>query len=92
MEFSQSTSCPQAEILLVQGLIQTAALLYNHQRRKVRGVTNQWAKLTPKLEPWDVAWGFDIAQHVKNISVFFHDVDEWQQTYENVRLPTIDKE
>ncbi len=83
---------PQAEILLVQGLIQTAALLYNHQRRKVRGVTNQWAKLTPKLEPWDVAWGFDIAQHVKNISVFFHDVDEWQQTYENVRLPTIDKE
>ena len=27
---------PQAEILLVQGLIQTAALLYNHQRRKVR--------------------------------------------------------
>ena len=82
---------PAAEILLVQGLIQTAALLYNH-RKKDAVCTNQWAKLTPKLEPWDVAWGFDIAQHVKNISVFFHDVDEWQQTYENVRLPTTDND
>lgn len=82
---------PQREILLVQGLIQTAALLYNHQRRKERGVTNQWAKLTPKLESWKVAWGFDIEQHVENISVFFRDVGEWQQTYENVRLPRIDE-
>tara|TARA_Y100000766_G_scaffold157589_1_gene135380 strand:- start:1077 stop:1469 length:393 start_codon:yes stop_codon:yes gene_type:complete len=77
----------QAEVLLIQGLIQTAALLFNHQRQKARGVTNQWGKLVPKLEAWDTAWGFDIKQHVSNISVFVEDVDTWQQTYENVRLP-----
>ena len=32
---------PRPEILGVQGLIQTAALLYNHQREKRRGVLNQ---------------------------------------------------
>ena len=78
----------QSEILLVQGLIQTAALLYNHQRKKARGVTNQWEKLTPKLEAWKTAWGFDIEQHLRNISVYVEDVDDWQQTYESVRLPT----
>ena len=76
-----------SEILLVQGLIQTAALLYNHQRKKSRGVANQWSKLTPKLAPWKIAWGFDIEQHVENISVYAEDVDLWQQTYENMKLP-----
>ena len=44
------------EILLIQGLIQTAALLYNHQRKKSRGVRNQWEKLVPKLAPWFVVF------------------------------------
>ena len=35
----------------VQGIIQIAAMLLNHQRRKVRGVTNLWTKASAKLEP-----------------------------------------
>ena len=81
----------KGEILLIQGLIQTAALLYNHQRKKSRGVTNQWEKLVPKLSPWHTAWGFDIEQHVKNISKFVEDVDIWQQTYEGMKLPITDE-
>ena len=81
----------RGEILLIQGLIQTAALLFNHQRRKSRGVTSQWDKLTPKLSPWKTAWGIDIEQHVKNIAVFVDDVGVWQRTYDSVRLPTTDE-
>ena len=81
----------QSEVLLIQGLIQTAALLYNHQRKKARGVTNQWAKLVPKLSSWNHAWGFDIKQHVANISVFADDVDVWEQTYESIRLPVVEE-
>lgn len=77
----------KSEVLLVQGLIQTAALLYNHQRQKSRGVTNQWEKLIPKLSSWKTAWGFDIEQHVENIGIYVEDVGIWQQTYENMSLP-----
>ena len=35
----------------VQGIIQIAAMLLNHQRRKARGVTNLWTKASAKLEP-----------------------------------------
>tara|TARA_B100001996_G_C18385462_1_gene486981 strand:- start:187 stop:579 length:393 start_codon:yes stop_codon:yes gene_type:complete len=77
----------KSEVLLVQGLIQTAALLYNHQRQKSRGVTNQWEKLIPKLSSWKTAWGFDIEQHVENIGIYVEDVGIWQQTYENMILP-----
>ncbi len=77
----------KSEVLLIQGLIQTAALLYNHQRQKSRGVTNQWKKLVPKLSSWKTAWGFDIEQHVENIAVYVEDVGIWQQTYENMSLP-----
>ena len=89
MEFSQEGMLLKAEILLIQGLIQTAALLYNHQRKKSRGVTNQWEKLVPKLASWKVAWGFDIERHLENISVYVEDVDVWKQTYQNMSLPVV---
>jgi len=81
----------KSEVLLVQGLIQTAALLYNHQRQKSRGVTNQWEKLSPKLSSWKTAWGFDIEQHVENIGIYVEDVGIWQQTYENMSLPVVNE-
>jgi len=81
----------KSEVLLVQGLIQTAALLYNHQRQKSRGVTNQWEKLIPKLSSWKTAWGFDIEQHVENIGIYVEDVGIWQQTYENMSLPVVNE-
>ena len=36
---------PRQEILGIQGLIQTAALLYNHQREKKRGVSVDSSKM-----------------------------------------------
>ena len=82
----------QAEILLVQGLIQTAALLYNHQRKKTRGVRNQWEKLVPKLTGWHHAWGLDIAQHMQNIAPFVEDVEVWNQAYEHIKIPEAKEE
>ena len=39
---------PRSEILGIQGLIQTAALLYNHQREKKRGVLCSARRVSPQ--------------------------------------------
>ena len=75
------------EILLVQGLIQTAALLLHHQRRNVGGVEKQWAKLQPKLQGWTVAWGFDIATHLAVIQTYAEDNTTWNLTASDHQLP-----
>ena len=82
---------PRSEILGIQGLIQTAALLYNHQREKKRGVLNQWEKLVPKLNVWIQLWDIDIVTHLKQIQRFVDDVDLWNETYEGVRIPLIER-
>ena len=76
-------NAPLEEILLVQGLIQTAALLLHYENRKERGVTNQWLKLEPKLAGWTVAWGLDIAAHCSVIQEFALDVGAW------TKIPTL---
>ena len=83
---------PRPEILGIQGLIQTAALLYNHQREKRRGVLNQWDKLLPKLDVWTQIWGIDVTAHLKQIKRFVEDVDTWNETYEGVRIPIAELE
>lgn len=83
---------PRPEILGIQGLIQTAALLYNHQREKRRGVLNQWEKLLPKLEVWTHIWGIDVVTHLNQIRRFVEDVDTWNETYEDVRIPIAEVE
>lgn len=83
---------PRPEILGVQGLIQTAALLYNHQREKKRGVLNQWDKLRPKLDVWTHIWHIDVTAHLKQIQRFVEDVDTWNETYEGVRIPVTELE
>lgn len=83
---------PRPEILGIQGLIQTAALLYNHQREKRRGVLNQWEKLLPKLDVWTHIWGIDVVTHLKQIGRFVEDVDTWNETYEDVRIPIAEVE
>ena len=83
---------PRPEILGIQGLIQTAALLYNHQREKRRGVLNQWEKLLPKLDVWTRIWGIDVVTHLKQIRRFVEDVDTWNETYEDVRIPIAEVE
>ena len=83
---------PRPEILGVQGLIQTAALLYNHQREKRRGVLNQWEKLLPKLDVWTHIWNIDVIAHLRQIQRFVEDVDTWNETYEDVRIPVAELE
>ena len=82
---------PRSEILGIQGLIQTAALLYNHQREKKRGVLNQWEKLVPKLNVWIQLWDIDIVTHLKQIQRFVDDVDFWNETYEGVHIPLLER-
>ncbi len=81
-----------AEILLIQGLIQTAALLVNHRKKKSRGVTNQWLKLVPKLSTFDEAWGIDINTHLMNIEQYSSDVDVWDLIDKPVTLPFLERE
>ena len=81
-----------AEILLIQGLIQTAALLVNHRKKKSRGVTNQWLKLVPKLSTFDEAWGIDINTHLMNIEQYSSDVDVWDLINKPVTLPFLELE
>jgi len=80
------------EILLIQGLIQTAALLVNHRKKKSRGVTNQWLKLVPKLSTFDEAWGIDINAHLMNIEQYSSDVDVWDLIDKPVTLPFLERE
>ena len=82
---------PRSEIRGIQGLIQTAALLYNHQREKKRGVLNQWEKLVPKLNVWTQLWGIDIVAHLIQIQRFVDDVGRWNETYEGVRIPLLER-
>ena len=78
---------PIEEVLLVQGLIQTAALLLHHQRRNVAGVTKQWDKLRPKLEGWTVAWGLDIETHLEAIGRYVADNEVWTLVASDHQLP-----
>jgi len=62
----------------VQGIIQIAAMLLNHQRKKVRGVTSLWTKSSAKLTP--VIGGFfglDIASLYVDSEPFHLDVDSF---------------
>jgi len=70
---------PPEEVLLVQGMIQTSALLLHYENKNHRGVTSQWEKLYPKLQDWGVAWGLDIATHLTAIETFAVDVNLWSK-------------
>ena len=62
----------------VQGIIQIAAMLLNHQRQKVRGVSNLWTKASAKLEPvTDGLFGIDIARLYADSEPFHRDVDRF---------------
>ena len=83
----KSRKAPQAEILLVQGLIQTAAMLLHHERKNAVGVQKQWAKLQRKLDGWSTAWGLDIAVHLEAIQTYAMDAGTWHQTASDHQIP-----
>lgn len=68
---------PQSEVLFVQGMIQTAALLLNHERQKIRGVKNLTVKVNDKLSSWSCVWGIDIADHLAAMNLFGSDAGVW---------------
>ena len=80
-------SAPEEEVLLIQGLIQTAALLLHHERKNNAGVEKQWAKLRPKLEGWLTAWNLDIATHLAAIEAYANDVGVWNLVAHHHQLP-----
>ena len=60
----------------VQGIIQIAAMLLNHQRKKVRGVTSLWTKSSAKLRPViDGLFNLDIAGLYADSEPFHMDVE-----------------
>ena len=70
-------AAPKEEILFIQGMIQTAALLLNHERKKTRGVSNLRIKVNNKLADWGCVWGLDIVHHLQMMNVYADDVDAW---------------
>ena len=60
----------------VQGIIQVAAMLLNHQRKKARGVVSLWTKSNAKLRPViDGLFGLDIASLYVDSEPYHLDVE-----------------
>ena len=60
----------------VQGIIQIAAMLLNHQRKKARGVVSLWIKSSAKLTPViDGLFGIDISRLYVDSEPFHLDVE-----------------
>ena len=81
---------PDAEQKLidgVQGIIQIAAMLLNHQRKKARGVVNLWGKASAKLDPvMDGLFGLDIQSLYVDSEPFHRDVEEFSLDALAVRI------
>ena len=83
---------PGEEARVMQGLIQCAALLFNHRRGTTRGVRNQWIKLQPKLEGWTSAWGVDVPTLLDRLRPFAEDADACERPYVDVGMPMMEDE
>ncbi len=71
----------------VQGIIQIAAMLLNHQREKVRGVTNLWTKASAKLIPViDGLFGIDIISLYTDSEPFHRDVEDFSLDVSSVQI------
>ncbi len=71
----------------VQGIIQIAAMLLNHQREKVRGVTNLWTKASAKLIPvMDGLFGIDITSLYADSEPFHLDVGDFSLDASTVQI------
>ena len=61
----------------VQGIIQIAALLYNYERKKIRGVVNMASKLLTRLSGVEHGiWGVDVAVLRVLLIPFIRDASE----------------
>ncbi len=77
----------------VQGIIQIAAMLLNHQRKKSRGVVSLWTKSSAKLTPViDGLFGLDIASLYVDSEPFHLDVELFLLDATNVKIGFHDSE
>ena len=61
----------------VQGIIQIAALMYNYERKKIRGVVNMASKLLTRLSGVKHGiWGVDVAGLRVSLIPFIRDASE----------------
>lgn len=71
----------------VQGLIQIAAMLLNHERRKSRGVSSLWIKSSSKLEPViGGLFGIDVASLYTDCEPFHLDVEAFSLKAQTVKI------
>ena len=62
-------------------------MLLNHEREKVRGVTNLWVKSSAKLEPViDGLFGIDIASLYDDSEPFHRDVEDFSLVAQTVKI------
>ncbi len=81
----------QVETDAIQGIIQCAALLYNYEKKKIRGVVNMASKLLTKLSGVEHGiWGVDVADLRVSLIPFIRDAanDEpkWDLETTSVRI------
>ena len=71
----------------VQGIIQVAAMLLNHQRKKARGVVGLWTKSSAKLTPViDGLFGLDIASLYVDSEPFHLDIETFSLDPTSVKI------
>lgn len=71
----------------VQGIIQVAAMLLNHQRKKARGVVSLWTKSSAKLTPViDGLFGLDIASLYVDSEPFHLDIETFSLDPTGVKI------
>ena len=76
----------------VQGIIQIAAMLLNHQRKKARGVVSLWAKSSAKLTPViDGLFDLDIASLYAECEPFHLDVDSFSLNPVSVKIRLLNR-
>ena len=76
----------------VQGIIQIAAMLLNHQRKKARGVVSLWAKSSAKLTPViDGLFDIDIATLYAECEPFHLDIDSFSLNAVSVKIRYLNK-
>ena len=80
-------SAPSEEILLVQGLIQTAAMLLHHQRKNRAGVEKQWGKLSRNFVRGSTPGGLDVSTHLAVIETYAADAGTWTLVAKQHQLP-----
>ena len=80
----KSESFEEVYVDALQGLIQTAALLFQYQKCNQRGVENMWSKCTAKIGVPEAPlfaslWDMDIARLLSEVSTFVQAaiIEDW---------------